>query len=58
MNNTTQSIQKAILFWLSGIRLADIQSLPEGRELIDRSAMVETPHVTNYRIDKISITRF
>ncbi|MGZ3622081.1 MAG: hypothetical protein ACXWPG_03190 [Ktedonobacteraceae bacterium] len=40
MNNTTQSIQKAILFWLSGIRLSDIQSLPEGRELIDRSAIV------------------
>ena len=40
MNNTTQSIQKAILLWLSGIRLADIQSLPEGRELIDRSAIV------------------
>ena len=45
MNNTTQSIQKVILFWLSGIRLADIQSLPEGRELIDRSAIARL-HMT------------
>jgi hypothetical protein len=41
MNNSTMEIQKAILFWLSGVRLADIRSLPEVRELIDHASIVE-----------------
>jgi len=41
MNNSTKGIQRAIIFWLSGVRMADIRSLPEVSELIDQGAMVE-----------------
>ncbi len=41
MNNSTKGIQKAIIFWLSGVRLADIRTLPEVTRLIDHGAMVE-----------------
>ena len=41
MNNSTKGIQKAILFWLSGVRLADIRSLPEVSKLIDHGSIVE-----------------
>jgi len=41
MNNFTKGIQKAILFWLSEIRLADIRSIPEVSALLDHGAMVE-----------------
>lgn len=41
MNNSTKGIQKAIIFWLSGVCLADIRSLPEVSELIERGALVE-----------------
>lgn len=41
MNNSTKGIQRAILFWLSGVRLADIRSIPEVSALLDRGAMVE-----------------
>ncbi len=40
MNNTTQSIQKAVLLWLSGMCLTDMCSFPEGRALLDQCALV------------------
>ncbi len=41
MNNTTRDIQKAIVLWLSGVRLADIHALPEVAELIAHGALIE-----------------
>lgn len=41
MNNFTKGIQRAIIFWLSGVRLADIHSIPEVSALLDQGAMVE-----------------
>lgn len=41
MNNTTRDVQKAIVLWLSGLRLADIHALPEVTELIARGALIE-----------------
>jgi hypothetical protein len=41
VNNNTKGLQKAIVLWLSGVRLADIRALPEVTELIDRGAMIE-----------------
>ena len=41
MNNSTKGIQKAILFWLSGVCLADTRSIPEVSELLDHGAVVE-----------------
>ena len=45
MNSATQSIQKAVLLWLSGICLADMRTLPEGLELLDQGVVV-TLHAT------------
>jgi hypothetical protein len=41
MNTATKGIQKAILLWLSGVRLENIRTLPEVSELLNHSAMVE-----------------
>lgn len=41
MNNTTSDVQKAIVLWLSGVRLADIHAFPEVAELIAHGALVE-----------------
>src|SRR5438105_3225467 len=41
MNNTTRGIQKAIVVWLSGVRLEDIRALPEVKKLMEHSALVE-----------------
>src|SRR5919108_5536844 len=41
MNNTTRGIQKAILVWLSGVRLEDIRALPEVKKLMEHGALVE-----------------
>ena len=41
MNNTTKRIEKAIVLWLSGVRLTDILALAEARKILESSAMVE-----------------
>ncbi len=41
MNNDNRGLQKAIIIWLSGVRLSDIRALPEVTELIERGAMIE-----------------
>ncbi len=41
MNNAMQSIQKAVLLWLSGMSLADMRSFPEGCELLEQGAVVQ-----------------
>ncbi len=41
MNNTNKGLQKVIIIWLSGVRLADIRTLPEVTELFEHGAMVE-----------------
>jgi len=41
VNNTTKGIQKAIVLWLSGLRLTDILALPEAKKIMECGAMVE-----------------
>jgi hypothetical protein len=41
VNNDNRGLQKAIIIWLSGVRLADIRALPEVTELIEHGAMIE-----------------
>src|SRR5438105_3903683 len=41
MSNTDTAIQKAVVVCLSGVRLADIRTLPEVKTLLDNGAMVE-----------------
>ena len=41
VNSTTNSIQKAIVLWLSGLRLTDIQALPEAKKIMGCGAVVE-----------------
>jgi hypothetical protein len=41
VNNDNRGLQKAIIIWLSGARLADIRALPEVAELVEHGAMVE-----------------
>jgi hypothetical protein len=41
LSNTDTTLQKAAVLWLSGVRLADIRTLPEVEKLIDAGAMVE-----------------
>jgi len=41
MSNTTIETQKAIVLWLSGIRLTDIRTLPEVEMLLDRGSLLE-----------------
>jgi hypothetical protein len=41
MNNDNRGLQKAIIIWLCGVRLADIRALPEVNELVAHGAMVE-----------------
>ena len=41
MNNTDTTIRKALVLWLSGVRLADIRTLPQVKTLIERGATVE-----------------
>jgi hypothetical protein len=41
VNDTTNGIQKAIVLWLSGLRLTDIHALPEAKKLMGSGAMVE-----------------
>jgi hypothetical protein len=41
VDNKTRGLEKAIIFWLSGIRLSDISALPEVTNLKERGAVVE-----------------
>lgn len=41
MSYIDKRIEKAVMLWLSGVRLDDIRSLPEVRALMRRGAMVE-----------------
>lgn len=41
MNNKTGGLEKAIVLWLSGVRLSDICALPEVTRLAESGAMVE-----------------
>lgn len=41
MNNINTTMQKAVVLWLSGVRLADIRTLPHVKTLIERGATVE-----------------
>ena len=41
MSMTDATIQKAVIVWLSGARLADLRTLPEVEKLLDAGAMVE-----------------
>jgi len=41
MNNTNTAMQKAVVLWLSGVRLADIRTLPQVKTLVERGATVE-----------------
>lgn len=41
VNNKTGSLEKAIVLWLSGVRLSDVRAIPEVAGLIERGAMVE-----------------
>src|SRR6266702_3232613 len=41
MNSTNKETRKAVVLWLSGIRLEDISALPAVRTLMEHGAMVE-----------------
>src|SRR5689334_21470196 len=41
MNNKTGGLEKAIILWLSGLRLADISTLPEVTKLKEHAVLVE-----------------
>jgi hypothetical protein len=41
LSNTDTTMQKAAVLWLSGVRLADIRTLPEVEKLIEAGGMVE-----------------
>src|SRR5579859_2495061 len=41
VNNDNKGIQKAVILWLSGVRLEDIRELPGATQLIEQGAMVE-----------------
>ena len=41
MSHTETVMQKAVVLWISGARLADIRALPEVETLIERGVMVE-----------------
>ncbi|GAC1625574.1 MAG: hypothetical protein NVS4B7_15890 [Ktedonobacteraceae bacterium] len=41
MSNENKGIERAVLLWLSGVRLADIRTLPAVSALLERGALVE-----------------